>query len=265
MINFIETHYSRPISIKELEGISYYSYRNLQRIFKYTCGETIGAFQKRIRVERGYKLALYTNESMTEIALEVGFENLASFSKAFKQHFGVSPKEARANKAFLFERHAILPIASKAELKPEIVYMPPMKVYYRSTQTEYVNEEIEALWSEFMGFDFPALGTEYFGVVADEPLITDTIRCRYDACASMQARGKRLPSKLLFGGRYAKFIHRGSYDSIDETYQKIYGGWILTTDLEFSPLPIVEHYVKHDSNTELELDYLTGILIPIQR
>ena len=263
--SFIEKNYNNPISIKDLERISFYSYRNIQRIFKYSCGETIGAYQKRLRVENAYKLILYTKKTLSDIALEVGFDNLASFSKAFKQSFGVSPKEARLNKKQLFAQNALIPTPSDVVHKHQIVHIPPLKIYYQSTKTAYINEEIETLWEKFLTHTFPEKGIEYYGVVADEPLITDKILCRYDACSSFQAQNKNLPSKTILGGRYARFLHEGSYSSIDDTYTYIYTRWILTTDLEFSPSPIIEHYIKHDSNTENEMDFLTAILIPIMR
>jgi AraC family transcriptional regulator len=77
-ISFIEKNYDQVISIEELEEVSHYSYRNIQRIFKYTCGETVGAYQKGLRVENAYKMMLYTSGNITSIALKVGFANLAS-------------------------------------------------------------------------------------------------------------------------------------------------------------------------------------------
>ena len=109
-IHFIEKHYNKPISVQDLERVSHYSYRNIQRIFKYSCGETIGNYQQRLKVENAYKLILYTQNPLSDIALSVGFESLAAFSKAFKHRFGVSPKQARQTKPDLFEKNALLPI-----------------------------------------------------------------------------------------------------------------------------------------------------------
>nr|WP_121271822.1 AraC family transcriptional regulator [Pedobacter schmidteae] len=263
-INFIEGHYDELISIKQLEEVSNYSYRNIQRIFKYTCGETIGAYQKRLKVENAYKLILYTKDSLTTIALKVGFANLASFSKAFKLHFGCSPKDAKLKKELLLAEHHIVPVISDVLLKPDIIYLPATKVYYESTLTNYVNEEIELLWDNFMQHEFPVQGTVYFGVIADEPLIKEELNCRYDACASVQAVRQKLPSKMILGGRYAQFIHKGSYDTIEETYKKIYAGWILNTELEFAHTPMVERYLKHADSADEEAEQLTAILLPIK-
>ncbi|KIA94066.1 AraC family transcriptional regulator [Pedobacter kyungheensis] len=263
-INLIEQQYDQPISIKAIEAVSNYSYRNIQRIFKYSCGETIGAYQQRLRVENAYKLILYTKESLTTIALKVGFANLASFSKAFKQHFGISPKLAKSGKAQLFSTTNIIPVKAEGTLKPEIVYLPPVKVYYKSTFIQYTNHEIELLWSNFVKHSFPLRETEYFGIIADEPLIRDELACKYDACASQPAADQKLPSKIIMGGRYAQFLHKGKYDTLDGTYQKIYAGWILDCGLEFSQNPIIERYIKHVDNTEREEEQLTAILLPLK-
>lgn len=263
MLNFIESNYDQDISIEQLEGISHYSYRNIQRIFKYTCGETIGAYQKRRRVENAYKLMLYTKESITSIALTVGFANLASFSKAFKQHFNCSPKEAKLNKTLLFSEAGINPIESGVLLQPEIIYLPPLKVYYESAFIPYENSEIELLWERFMQNEFPGSGTAYFGVIADDPLITEELNCRYDACSSEQAKNKLLPSKIIPGGRYAQFTHTGTYETIEETYKNIYSGWILESDLEFAHTPVIESYLKHADNLNSKEDQLTAILLPL--
>lgn len=264
LIHFIEKNYDEPISVKDLEDISNYSYRNIQRIFKYSCGETIGSFQQRLKVENAYKLILYSKESLTSIGLEVGFANIASFSKAFKQHFGISPKAAKLNKELLLCETDLIPVPSDILLTPKIIYLKPAEVYYQSTQTDYNNEEIEWLWNRFMLNEFPVSNIEYFGVIADEPLIKPEINCRYDACATLQSKNKKLPKKTILGGKYARFTHTGSYETIDETYTKIYSRWILNSGLEFSHTPIIEKYEKHADNTDNQEDQLTYILLPLK-
>ncbi|RKE80887.1 AraC family transcriptional regulator [Chryseobacterium sp. AG363] len=264
VINFMEKNYDQPVSVKELEDISHYSYRNIQRIFKYSCGETIGAFQQRLKVENAYKRILYTQENLTSIAIEVGFANIASFSKAFKQHFGISPKAAKQSKEQLLCGDAIIPVISEVLLEPEIVYLKPVQVYYQSMNTYYNNEEIEVLWEKFKENDFPDSGIEYFGVIADEPLIKTEINCRYDACSSVQSGNKKLPSKMIFGGKYARFTHHGSYETIDDTYTKIYSRWIFNSGLEFSHTPIIEKYENHAENEDDQEKQLTYILLPLK-
>ena len=263
-INFIETNYNREISIKELENISHYSYRNIQRIFKYACSETIGAYQQRLKVENAYKMLLYTRENISSIALEVGFANLASFSKAFKLRFGMSPKEARAGKVPLMAAADIVAIGTGTILQPQIEYLSPVTVYYQSAFIDYVHEAIESVWEQFMRLSFPTKDNVYYGIIADEPLIREKLQCRYDTCSLLPPAKGTLPTKIIQGGKYARFVHYGTYDTIEETYTNIYSGWILGTDLEFAPTPIIEKYVLHPDNTAKAAEQVTYIWLPLK-
>jgi AraC family transcriptional regulator len=260
--NYIETNYNKSISISELEHVSCYSYRNLQRIFFSLFHETIGAYQTRLKVENGYKNLLYSKKQISDIAIEVGFSDLQSFSKTFKKHFGFSPSVARNEKKSLFISNN-LSTAIPYNLEPEIVFIPQILVNYSSCKTIYINPEIESLWANFLQNDFPETDANYFGVISDDVIITDKAKCNYDACIASASLNTNLPSKHIFGGNYAQFIHQGSYNTIDKTYQQIYGGWILDNHLEFSHSPIIEHYIKHDANTASEKDFVTAILIPL--
>ncbi len=262
-INFIEENYNKSISIEDLENISCCSYRNLQRIIKYSYGETIGSYQIRLKLENAYKLILYTKESMSEIAFQVGFESLSAFSKSFKKNYNITPRQARQKREETIQKSELKLSQSEIQLKTEIIYLPEIKIFYQCTRTNYVNEEIEALWDRFSSNEFPQNGVDYFGVIADEPLITEQIICRYDACCTFQPLQKKFPSKTIFGRKYAKFIHQGDYSSIEDTYKAIYTGWILTSRLEFGNSPIIEHYVHHSTNVVSEAEYLTEILLPL--
>jgi len=263
-LNFIESNYNKQIRVKDLENVSFYSYRNIQRIFKYSCNETIGSYQVRLRMENAYKLILYTRERLSQIAHEVGFESLPAFSKAFKKHFGIAPGKAKQRKELLLKKITVTPTLSENAIKPKIVFLPAVKVFYQRTITDYVNEDIELLWEKFSAHGFPENDAAYFGVIADEQLITEKIKCRYDACCTVQPLHKKLPAKNILGGRYAQFIHRGSYDSIEDTYKSIYSGWILDCKLEFSNSPIIEQYIDHSGNTDSERNYTTAILLPLK-
>ncbi|MCW3465692.1 AraC family transcriptional regulator [Chitinophaga nivalis] len=264
MLSYIEENYDQAISVKELERISHYSYRNIQRIFKYACHETIGAYQKRLRLENAFKKILYTKDNLISIALDVGFANQASFSKAFKQQFGISPREAKYQKEPLFAQAKITAIAPDQQLKPDIIYLSPITVYYQSAFINYTHEEVETAWEQFLQHDIPPAGTEFYGIIADEPLIREQLTCRYDTCYVSQTINSQLPSKKIPGGRYAQFAHHGAYETIEDTYGKIYAGWILDTELEFAHTPIIEKYVKHPDNTTDTEELLTYIWLPLK-
>lgn len=260
--NYIETHYNQIISVDSLEAISCYSYRNLQRVFYSLFNETIGAYQTRLKVENGYKKLLYSNKQISDIALETGFADVQSFSKTFKKHFNYSPSLARSQKELLFnEGYPIQTIT--CVLKPEIIFIPKKTVHYLSCKTSYINPEIEILWDDLLKNVFPDNDNDYYGVIADDIVITEKSKCTYDACIATSSLIKNLPTKTIFGGNYAQFFHQGSYETLEDTYQQIYGCWFLDNDFERSHSPVIEHYLKNDANCDNEASYLTAIFIPL--
>jgi len=63
---------------------------HLSRVFRRTCGETLGEYVRRRRVEEA-ECALSSDLSLAEIAARAGFSDQAHFTRVFRQHFGVSP------------------------------------------------------------------------------------------------------------------------------------------------------------------------------
>lgn len=60
---------------------------------KEVTGIPLGAYVKKIRLEQAAKLLLTTDMSVSEVAYSVGIENLAYFSRLFKNEYGASPTE----------------------------------------------------------------------------------------------------------------------------------------------------------------------------
>lgn len=258
-IHFIEENYARTISVNELERSSCYSYRNFQRIFKSTCNESIGSFQKRLKLENAYKMLLFNKNPIKNIAFEVGFESASSLTKSFKQHFGFPPSEIREHKELIFRKNEIVLDTTSEQLDFEIVFMPKIEIYFSRIITSYESPEIEKHWSNFMKFGFPKQSI-YYGIILDETMITEDIKCRYDACCSNQSMLFEFPKKEIFGGKYVKFVHLGSYKTLHTTYDKIYAQWMIQTDLSFSNLPPIECYEIQEMDESCNR---TSIYIPI--
>lgn len=265
IVRYIEENYYRTIPIEELEDVGCYSYRNLQRIFQNIFKESLGAFQKRLKLENGYKKLIYTHETITDVAYTVGFGSLQSFTKSFKKQFQLSPTEARLQKHNVFERY-INQCANDVKIMAEIVYLKPLKVFYQSIKTTlYDNQEIDNQWDKIDAIYGQDSNTKYFGIIVDQPLITTAKHCRYEAAINQTPNSNAFMAKEIFGGKYLKYIHRGNYDTIENTYRLIYKAWLLDSKVEFDSSPVIEHYIRHNFNTEVEEDFMTEILFPIKR
>ncbi|HCM88913.1 MULTISPECIES: AraC family transcriptional regulator [Vagococcus] len=94
--DYIEQHLSTPISLKELADNANFSEYHFHRIFKQYSNETLKQFITRFKLERAaIFLSVNQSLSLTDIALSYGYNDSSTFSKAFKNHFGVSPSAYR--------------------------------------------------------------------------------------------------------------------------------------------------------------------------
>ena len=261
VLDYVHEHYNQTIDPKALERVSFYSHRSLQRIFKALFQENIGAYQKRLRLENAAKMMHYSDKSITEIALEVGYADLQAFRKAFKNTYGVSPSTQRLvlqdSLQHLKEQLSSFDIDG-TNLSPKIVELPEIKVVYKTYHGAYDNAAIDQLWNDWTASYSSLDEIETYGLIYDDPMITAENLCRYDACLALDTIASRTAAaaKVIGGGKYVCFEHRGDDKSIEHTYDAIFGGWLLQNPYNFSSAPIIEHYCE-------EAESFTLIYVPL--
>ena len=92
---YIRNHIHEPLDRETLASVAGFSIPHFHRVFSAQVGESAISYVRRLRMLRaGQKLRMGAVD-ITEIALAAGFDSHAAFSKAFKQHFGLSPSEFR--------------------------------------------------------------------------------------------------------------------------------------------------------------------------
>ncbi len=88
---FLENNLHNPIQIKEVAKVVGLSEYHFFRLFKTTFGTTPQQYFLRKRLQEAYNLLKTGNYNITEVATEMGFADIYSFSKAFKKRFTISP------------------------------------------------------------------------------------------------------------------------------------------------------------------------------
>ncbi|WP_299667979.1 GyrI-like domain-containing protein [uncultured Polaribacter sp.] len=93
-IQFIEENLSEKLSLESISKKAFFSPFHFHRLFSVVVGETLQNFITRKRIEKAASYLLHQKEkSITAVSEAVGFENLSSFSRAFKSFYGISPKQ----------------------------------------------------------------------------------------------------------------------------------------------------------------------------
>lgn len=98
-ITHIETRYTQPMQLEELVSMAKMSKRSFLRAFESAMGCTPIAYLIQLRVTHAAKRLRQTDDSITDIAYDAGFNDSNYFARQFRNHFGVSPREYRQRSA----------------------------------------------------------------------------------------------------------------------------------------------------------------------
>lgn len=90
---FMENNFDKPLKIEDYAYLTGRSLSTFRRDFKTFFDITPQQWVREKRMEKALMLLKEKERSVTELAYEVGYENISYFIKAFKGQFGQSPKQ----------------------------------------------------------------------------------------------------------------------------------------------------------------------------
>ena len=98
VILYINNNLEDDLPLHKLAKIACFSPFHFHRIFTTIAGETLNNYISRKRLERiASKLLQGNEEPLSSLAYSYGFKNPSSFSRRFKQYYGLSPSEFKEN------------------------------------------------------------------------------------------------------------------------------------------------------------------------
>jgi len=95
VVEYLQQNYAQPLSLDTISSRFGYTPQYLSSLFHKDTGTTIQDFLQRLRVEEACK-QMDSKLSLTELAQAVGYNDTKHFSKIFRKHKGVSPREYRS-------------------------------------------------------------------------------------------------------------------------------------------------------------------------
>lgn len=266
---YIEDHIDDEISMEQLASIACQSPFHFHRVFHLIVGETAHKYIRRLRLEKAAMKLRYTKQPVTEIALDSQYDTPSAFTRAFKQVQGDSPRNYRIlyqEIKTMTKKIADLPTIAPEKIEKtsdlEVLFIRRVGNYQESASQSWVS-----LHTFIEAKHLNKASLRYFGIAHDDPRVTSEDKLRYDACIlapkNVKAEGE-VSEQTLKGGKYALFIHHGSYDKLDDTFNQIFLKWMPSSKETFDETrPIFEEYfhLEHVKTDPSKL--LTKIYIPL--
>ena len=99
VVSHLEANLDQPQTLVNLARIARVSRFHFLRTFKTATGITPHQWILRTRLREAAKRIVLSRAPITQIALDVGFEDLSNFIRSFRAEFGLSPRAYRASHA----------------------------------------------------------------------------------------------------------------------------------------------------------------------
>jgi len=279
----IQQHLDEPLPLEELARLAGISPHHFHRLFTGMLRESLACHVRRLRLERAAWRLKLTETPVVQIAVEAGYENHESFSRAFRKGLGLSPVQFRRRNganAQIQSRSGVhyqadhpLRNFRAAQLKNKtmnvtIKHLKPMRVAFMRHLGPY--NEVSKTWEQFTLFlgkeGLMGAGSQFIGVSHDDPAVTPPDKIRYDACMTVDENFRpngEIGVQVIAGGDHAVLTHFGPYEKLDDSYAKLLGQWLPRSGRRLRSAPCFEIYFNSPENAAPE-DLVTDICAPLE-
>ncbi len=263
----LEARIAEDVALEEVAAAAFLSPFHFHRLFRGLTGETVGAYVRRLRLERAAYRLSQTEDDILAIALDVGYGSHEAFSRAFQRQFGTNPSVFRKERIAMTTTSKPTtsePIDVRIETRPACTVAAVRHVGPYTAVGDTWGALMKWGWSKMM---FGKLET--FGLCHDDPDVTPAEKLRYDACMVVKP-GTKVKGDVqltdLPAGAFAVTTHRGAYDSLGETYGRLFGHIaqhkIDGRQYRLGDPPSREVYMNDPRKTKPE-DLVTEIWMPV--
>ena len=183
-----------------------------------------------------------------------GYSSHASFIKAFKEKFSLTPSawknggyKSYAQDILQKSTSAINSNADFTHLSPSIVKMKEIEVHY--VRHQGYDKSIRESWQKLQTWTLcnDMENATQIGLHHDNPTITPLNECNYIACISLEKEIKNstLPTLQIPAGVYARFSFSGKYGDVLKFMNWVYFEWLVSSGYETTTNPAFAIYHKN--------------------
>ncbi len=273
-IAYIEQNMYESITIHDIAQEAQYSTYHFCRMFRALVGDSPKEYLRKRRLTIAAERLAKEETSILDIALDCQFSSHATFTRAFKQFFKVTPEQYRAKADPFrliykdqFSPHMLHHLQNRLVMEPEIVTRSEMKVVGIAHRYQEDDLDIGTLWSAFQHHvnKIPnRVGTDAFGIYEEYDESNDTIGFSY-ICSVEVSTFDNVPedmiTRIIPEQMYAVFRHDGELSFLPETLKYIWGSWLPKSNYEYVEKPDFELYAP--GLLDEDPDHIIFLYIPV--
>lgn len=269
----IERHLDEPLSLEALSRMAHSSPFHFHRQFTAWSGLPLYRYIQWLRLRRAsWRLAFNPQDKVIDIALDAGFQNPESFTRAFKTAFGQNPRQFRQKPdwAAWHQRVPKLALQEQHVMDVKIVEFPQTNVAMLTHQghPDRVNDSAATFieWRRTTGLS-PVASSQTYGIAWHDPQTTPPEQFRFDICGSVTApipeNAFGVVNAEIPGGRCAVARHQGSLDSLSDSVWYLFREWLPGSGETPRDFPVFFHYLNFVHEVP-EHALLTDIYLPLR-
>lgn len=246
---FIESHLDEDITLDDVAVAGGVTRFHMSRAFGEVLNCSVMQYVRARRLSEAARRLAAGAPDILSVALDAGYGSHEAFTRAFRDRFGLTPEQVRAEgrietltiwEPVLMEKN--LEIALEP---PRFVDGRPMMIAGFGQRLEYDRMDgMPALWLRFM----PHIGNvpnEVKGVAYGVVTASDPEGFDYVAGVEVTAFGDLGPefTKVSIPARhYAVFSHKDHISAIRTTMRAIWSEWLPRSGREIEESPTIERY-----------------------
>ncbi|BCP54239.1 AraC family transcriptional regulator [Kaistia sp. 32K] len=247
---YMECHYEKTITLGEIAEASGVSRFNLSRAFGTATGHTVMGYLRRRRLSEAARALSDGAPDILTVALDAAYGSHEAFSRAFRDQFGLTPEQVRAQR-HLGNLELLEPIRMDQSLfvelwSPRVEDRGDLRIAGLSDRFSFeTNQGIPALWQRFIPYigSIPGqVGWTSYGVCSNGDGAGN-----FDyTCGVEVPETSDIPAELtsirIPARRYLVFVHRGHISTIGRTVYTIWNKALPESGHEAACAPDFELY-----------------------
>lgn len=271
VLAYIEQNLDHDLSVEALSAVAHFSPFHFHRQFSACTGMGVGRLVQLMRLRRAsMQLVFNPGTRITDIALQAGFANPESFSRAFRKEVGQTPSEFRTAPQWapwhtgtllnIPQEHPCMQVTLvdfPRTLVAALEHRGPEHLTFETTRRFIA-------WRQENGYP-PGRGNTY-GVHYTDPETTPPEEYRLDLCLSVDApvapNRFGVVTKTIPAGRCACVRHVGSRHHVTPAVW-LYRDWLPQSGEELRDFPIFFHYVNVGPEVN-DPEMITDVYLPLK-